>query len=578
MWKHDPQHTGYTTSDIPRDNNLVWKFWLGNSITSSPAVVNGKVYFGSFTKWMESSAKSFFCLSADSGQLMWAENLGIIHMSSPAVEDGKVFISSPVTEGNRTYSLSAENGGIVWEKEIAADRSPVVVGGKVYIGSSDGEVYALDAENGNVLWSRNIGGYLSSPAVFGSRIYIGSSDGEVYALDAENGNVLWSRETGYGTHTPSVGKDKIFVLDGGLGTKGKVYGLDANDGVPIWSKEGSSIYVGAEAGSSPAITDNAVVVGLDYYLIALKPENGDVIWSYKVDGLVESSPAVASGRVYIGSLHDVSGGSLYAFGTPPPTIEQLGKELSGVVELGGVAEGDAVQAVEINWGKGWVEAGVALTQEDFRTTRYLNRWTYNWDTSHVPDNTYELRVRIRYRNGTHSDETTITLRVNNAAKMLDRIVFLSTITLGAAAVVGLVLYKRRWLIAWMRETGSAWVSILAEGGLSLALLIYGLTSQLIPQPITIIALLCSLVAVWAHNVWQISGLSERKGKLHLSILTKICLASLILASGAVLWSIGIWGLFRVELGGLLLTLGWLALLAISFLVLPAAVRWAKRHR
>ena len=61
--------------------------------------------------------------------------------------------------------------------------------------------------------------------------------------------------------------------------------------------------------SSPAVADGVVYVGSwDGRLYALDAETGQEKWRFKTDGQVYSSPAVAGGMVYIGSLD----GRLYA--------------------------------------------------------------------------------------------------------------------------------------------------------------------------------------------------------------------------------------------------------------------------
>ena len=62
-------------------------------------------------------------------------------------------------------------------------------------------------------------------------------------------------------------------------------------------------------GSSPAIADGVVYIGsLDGRLYALDARTGEEKWSFKTDGRVYSSPAIAGSMVYFGS----GDGRLYA--------------------------------------------------------------------------------------------------------------------------------------------------------------------------------------------------------------------------------------------------------------------------
>ena len=47
MFNHDLAHTGYSTSKAPRTNQTLWTFTVANAVKTSPAVVDGIVYFGS---------------------------------------------------------------------------------------------------------------------------------------------------------------------------------------------------------------------------------------------------------------------------------------------------------------------------------------------------------------------------------------------------------------------------------------------------------------------------------------------------------------------------------------------------
>ena len=63
------------------------------------------------------------------------------------------------------------------------DSSPVVTGGRVYVGSSDGHLYVLDLASGRKLWEFDAGaGITTSPAVAAGRLVIGSRDGRVYVF------------------------------------------------------------------------------------------------------------------------------------------------------------------------------------------------------------------------------------------------------------------------------------------------------------------------------------------------------------------------------------------------------------
>ena len=60
MFHYDLAHTGYSTNTGPSSNQTLWVFKTNGNVWSSPAVVNGVVYFGSFDK-------NCLCLNAKDG-------------------------------------------------------------------------------------------------------------------------------------------------------------------------------------------------------------------------------------------------------------------------------------------------------------------------------------------------------------------------------------------------------------------------------------------------------------------------------------------------------------------------------
>ena len=83
MFNHDLAHTGYSTSSAPRTNQTLWTFTAGDAVKTSPAVVDGIVYFWSDDGYV-------YALNAANGSLIWKYNTnGPVH-PSPAVVNGIV--------------------------------------------------------------------------------------------------------------------------------------------------------------------------------------------------------------------------------------------------------------------------------------------------------------------------------------------------------------------------------------------------------------------------------------------------------------------------------------------------------
>jgi polyvinyl alcohol dehydrogenase (cytochrome) len=78
--------------------------------------------------------------------------------------------------------------------------NPVIVAGRVFVGSDNGTVYALDAETGCTYWSfKAESGVRSAPVVgkIGNRfaIFFGDLKANVFAVDAASGEQIWKMKT-----------------------------------------------------------------------------------------------------------------------------------------------------------------------------------------------------------------------------------------------------------------------------------------------------------------------------------------------------------------------------------------------
>jgi polyvinyl alcohol dehydrogenase (cytochrome) len=98
---------------------------------------------------------------------------------------------------------------------------PIVVSGRVFVGSQNGTVYSLDARSGCIQWTFTAKSGVRTALSFGPReggyaVYFGDTGANVYALDAATGRELWSRrldEHPYArvTGSPTLYQDRLFV-------------------------------------------------------------------------------------------------------------------------------------------------------------------------------------------------------------------------------------------------------------------------------------------------------------------------------------------------------------------------------
>jgi outer membrane protein assembly factor BamB len=317
MFHNDPANSGYSENTGPLTNQILWKHQAGSGIESSPAVIDGVVYFGALWDGHNGFVNA---LNATTGSKIWqfATDSGV--ESSPAVVEGVVYIG---IYGGHVYALDASNGAEIWSFNAGGSvyPSPAVVDGLVYVGSASGYLYALNAENGSQVWSYPTNGkILSSPAVVDGVVYFGSEDQTFYALRASDGTPIWNYTTGgYIDAAPAVADGVVY-----FGSRdGYVYALNATNGFQVWSFRPLHGNYGSYYYSTPAVANGVVYVGgYDSYIYALSSTDGSVFWEYRTGGYIFSSPIIAGTVVYASSfdgnvyaLNAGTGGKIWSYQT-----------------------------------------------------------------------------------------------------------------------------------------------------------------------------------------------------------------------------------------------------------------------
>jgi outer membrane protein assembly factor BamB len=212
--------------------------------------------------------------------------------------------------------------------------SPAVVGGTVYIASSDGVLWAYPAGGcGKALcttptWkSTSLAQIIDSPAVSNGIVYVGSqtdfnsNDGKLDAFSAAGcGQAvcapLWQGLAGSESileSSPAVANGTVFI--GAF--DGKLYAFNANGcGAPtcqpLWTGA-----TGASIESSPTVANGVVFIGSDDGKLYAFDANGcgqatcQPLWTGTVGSpIFQSSPAVSGSTVYVAGQH-----ALAAFST-----------------------------------------------------------------------------------------------------------------------------------------------------------------------------------------------------------------------------------------------------------------------
>jgi outer membrane protein assembly factor BamB len=179
-------------------------------VQSSPAVVDGVVYFGALDD-------NVYALKASTGEKIWNHTVRLSVSSAPADSEGVVYVSSHF---GYLYALKAASGEELWHFTISdnvqslEDYSPTVAGGVVYVRSSDvGQLYALDALTGDLKWENPGSFYVrgrrlpSSAALFTAAPAL---------LTLQRGEEMWqfpTNDTSYAS--PAVSNGVLYIASTG---------------------------------------------------------------------------------------------------------------------------------------------------------------------------------------------------------------------------------------------------------------------------------------------------------------------------------------------------------------------------
>jgi eukaryotic-like serine/threonine-protein kinase len=322
MFRGNPAHSGvYESTGVPAFGGVKWKVHTGGMVIGSPAVAQGKAYFGS-------TDGNLYAVDSESGAQSWKFDAKSRIPSSPAVAGGIVYFGA--YDGN-FYAVDASTGALKWKFQTGGERrfagkhlhgvqpvaetmpdpfdcylsSPVVWKDAVYFGSGDGNVYSLNAASGTLNWKFKTGEVVhASPAIADGTLFIGSWDSYFYALDAATGQQKWRFKTGEDpdTHNRVGFQSSAAVVDGMVyvGCRDShLYALDAKTGEKKWAFSGNGSWVV----SSPAVRDGKVyfVTSDTSLLNELDAKSGAVLHSIGFNHwYLYSSPALAGGMLYVG--------------------------------------------------------------------------------------------------------------------------------------------------------------------------------------------------------------------------------------------------------------------------------------
>ena len=217
------------------------------------------------------------------------------------------------SNGPEVYAIKLSDGTMSWRFPDKADPAkpffadPVLTqDGQLLVGDygNNGTLHSLDPKTGKELWqfSETKGRLVAPPLVVNDTIYAPCADGILYVLSLQGKlqwkftakNAFWSQ--------PVADTQNVYVTS----MDRNLYALNISAHRQAWS-----VNLGASAVSSPALgKDGTLYVGtLGNELLAIRPDNGKILWRMATTSGVWGAPVYNDGSLYFGDYS----GNVYSY-------------------------------------------------------------------------------------------------------------------------------------------------------------------------------------------------------------------------------------------------------------------------
>ena len=299
----------FATKKTAHEEVVAWTFRTSAPVVASPALSDGMIYIGSLDS-------TFYAINVKTGKEKWHFKSADLISSTAVISNGLCYFES----GNILYAVNRK-GKLKWKHVLCPGEltnkldpwdfqhsSPVVHEGVVYIGTEQGILLGVDAKSGKqVLRCQTLSEHAirSTPVISDGLVMYGDWDGVFYASHTESGSLAWKYDTKKdGTFSwvnaihgcPRVHDGQVYFA----GRSCRLYSLDVRTGKKNWhySSPTDQWLLGG-----PEVNGGTVFLGSsDQHLFhAFDSENGELLWTTKMDGRTWGKACVEGDRLYIGS-------------------------------------------------------------------------------------------------------------------------------------------------------------------------------------------------------------------------------------------------------------------------------------
>lgn len=255
----------------------------------------------------------------------------IVKLNRGYDDDGKVTVDPELVFN--TPGWDAEQLAAIGDDEVSIENSVAISGNTVYFGNSGGLIQGWDisglkegkdpervfrylvAEDTDASIVVDDEGFIYASAEWEKNRERGAETGQFMKLDPRKPDdpEVWKvdlRDDGGIWATPAINGDIIYTAT----DRGQIYAFDRETGEQVWTKK-----LPGPTWQSPVVIDDVLIQGdcdgvLHAFDVSKPREEPKELWSVKLGGCIESTPAVWKGMIWVGAR----GGQFYAIGDPPP--------------------------------------------------------------------------------------------------------------------------------------------------------------------------------------------------------------------------------------------------------------------
>jgi Ca-activated chloride channel family protein len=316
----------------------LWSYFLGDPLTSTPTIANGKVYTsypamgggGAAPKKGPAPAQGkprpaashvMICLELKTGKILWQKWIDSDVMSAPVAVDDEVYAT---TFAGTVYKFKQKDGVILSAHRSRATSAPIIVGNNIYMtqradnGKDEKcaeEIACLDRPSQSQTFSaaKREAQYLDEKVQRGADL-----SKAAMKLDAGNGFGAGAPAAANPTAAKgNIGQSNVSTMQAFQGSRilnfdgcnfncmgDELINTDPKDGKVRWKVKlkGDLAKQGGHLAAPPAAAGGQLfLTTLEGEVLQVDPVKGGVTKTYKVGSPIRSQAAIDGGRIYVGT-------------------------------------------------------------------------------------------------------------------------------------------------------------------------------------------------------------------------------------------------------------------------------------